>query len=105
MTASAIPSTLTPAQLVDEYFIENRNRLIELAAFLDRIDRADPRLADADFRLRVFRDALRILASDAPDRLHQIQLLLSDPTTTPLAALDRKGARGAWDASAARETR
>ena len=99
MTASAIPSTLTPAQLVDEYFIENRNRLIELAAFLDRIDRADPRLADADFRMRVFHEALQILASGAPDRLHRIQLLLSDPTTTPLPALDRKGAVGAYDKS------
>ena len=29
-------------ELADEYFIENRNRLLEIAAFLDRLDRADP---------------------------------------------------------------
>ena len=98
------PSPLTPAQLVDEYFIENRNRLIELAAFLDRIDRADPGIAGQDFRMRVFHEAVAILASGAPDRLLQIQLLLSDPTSDPLPALDRKGAKGAWDRPA-REAR
>ena len=36
MTGTPTPSPLTPTQLVDEYFIENRNRLIEIAAFLDR---------------------------------------------------------------------
>ena len=100
MTAPASPSPLTATQLVDEYFIENRNRVLELAAFLDRIDRADPTLSDRDFRMRVLQDALAMLASGAPDRLLQIQMLLSDPTTEPLAALDRKGAKGAWDRAA-----
>jgi hypothetical protein len=31
---------LTTSQIVDEYFIENRTRLLELAAFLERIDRS-----------------------------------------------------------------
>ena len=45
---------LTATQLVDEYFIENRNRLIEIAAFLDRLDRADPAV-----RCQRFPDAAR----------------------------------------------
>ena len=35
------PSPLSPQALVDEYFIENRTRLLEIAAFLDRLDRAE----------------------------------------------------------------
>src|SRR5690606_28465972 len=44
-------SPLRPSELVDEYFIENRNRVIEIAAFLDRLDRSDPSIADSDFRV------------------------------------------------------
>ena len=39
MTPQPAGSPLTGTQLVDEYFIETRNRIIEVAAFLDRIDR------------------------------------------------------------------
>jgi hypothetical protein len=83
--------------MVDEYFIENRTRPLEIAAFLDRVDRADPTLAGRDFRLRALADALQVLASGQPDRLLQIQMLLSDPSLEPLAALDRKSAQGAYD--------
>jgi len=99
MTVNLPKSPLTPAALVDEYFIENRTRLLEIAAFLDRVDRADAALAESDFRLRVFFEALQVLASDQPDRLLHIQMLLSDPSLEPLSALDRKSARGAYDPS------
>ena len=48
---------MTRQQVLDLYFIDARFRLIELAAFLDRVDRAD---GPADFRLEAFRKALRI---------------------------------------------
>jgi hypothetical protein len=89
---------LDAKQLTDEYFIENRNRILEIAAFLDRLDRADPARHARDFRLEAFSEALKILASGRPDYLAQIQLLFSDPTTEPIAALDRKSAQGAWEA-------
>jgi hypothetical protein len=92
-------SSLQPRELVDEYFIENRNRLLELAAFLDRLDRADPAATGADFRVQVFQEAVEALAGTGPDRLTRIQMLFSDPTTEPLPALDRKGAVGAYDRS------
>ncbi len=85
---------LTYRQIVDEYFLENRNRLLDLAAFLDRLDRAADGFAP-DFRIEVFREALRVLCSDEPDRTARIQLLFSDPTTEPLERLDRKSACGA----------
>ena len=86
-------SPLGRKELVDEYFIENRTRLLEIAAFLDRLDRAG---AGNDFRMQAFGEALSILAGAGSDRLLQIQRLLSDPTTEPLSALDRKSALGAY---------
>ena len=90
---------LTGTQIVDEYFIENRTRLLEIAAFLDRLDRTDRECAAKDFRMQVFRDAVDALASPG-DRLTRIQMLLSDPTTDPLDRLDRKSALGAFDRGA-----
>jgi len=88
---------LTSKELTDEYFIENRNRVLEIAAFLDRIDRAGSADPARDFRLRAFDDALRILADGRPDHLMRVQMLLSDPTTEPIASLDRKSAQGAYE--------
>jgi hypothetical protein len=89
---------LTTRQIIDEYFIENRTRILELAAFLERLDRsadgADPR---ADFRVQAFDRALQILASSSPNKMEQIQLLFSDPTTEPRATLDTKSASGVWN--------
>ena len=103
MPSGVIPSPKTGRELVDEYFIENRTRLLEIAAFLDRLDRSDPTLVDRDFRVRAFREALRLLedrpsASGEPHtRVERIQEILSDPTTEPLEKLDVKSARGAYD--------
>jgi hypothetical protein len=90
-------SPLSPKDVVDEYFIENRTRVLEIAAFLDRLDRADPSYTAQDFRMRALVDAVEMLGK--PDRLDRIQMLLSDPTTEPLGALDRKSAIGAYDRS------
>ena len=89
-------SPLNHTELIDEYFIENRTRLLEIAAFLDRLDRAGAATAGNDFRMQAFAEALGVVATGTGDRLSQIQLLLSDPTTEPLPALDRKSARGAY---------
>jgi hypothetical protein len=89
--------SLTARELADEFFIENRNRLLEIAAFLDRLDRADPARTSRDFRLQALTEALQTLAGRGPDYVRQIQLLLSDPTTEPIAALDRKSAQGAYE--------
>jgi hypothetical protein len=89
-------SPLTPRELVDEYFIENRTRLLEIAAFLDRLDRSDAAYAREDFRMKAFTEALTRVA-EGGDRLDRLQMLFSDPTTEPLEALDRKSAHGAYD--------
>ena len=99
MNPESSRSPLTGTELVDEYFIETRNRIIEVAAFLDRLDRADPAVADQDFRVQALAEAIRVLAGGGPERVRDIQVIMSDPTTEPLTALDRKGAVGAYDRS------
>ena len=55
-------SPLSPKEIVDEYFIENRTRLLEIAAFLDRLDRADSAYGGRDFRMKAFTEALASMA-------------------------------------------
>jgi hypothetical protein len=95
--SQGVPQTLTAVQLVDEYFIENRNRVLELAAYLDRLDRAGG--AGGDFRVRALHEAVLALTAVSGERVAHIQMLLSDPTSEPRPALDRKGAVGAYDGS------
>jgi hypothetical protein len=87
---------MTGAHLIDEYFIENRTRLLDLAAFLDRLDRAADPAVDSDFRMRAFREALRVLSDSGRSRVEQIQRIFSDPTTEPTDGLDHKSACGAY---------
>lgn len=89
---------LTTSQIIDEYFIENRTRILDLAAYLDRLMRsADGQLASEDFRMQAFQQALQILSSDESNKLDHIQLVFSDPTTELKAHLDTKSASGAWN--------
>jgi hypothetical protein len=92
-----IPIRRTGQQLVDEYFIENRTRLLDIAAFLDRLDRAGDGEATSDFRVRALREALAVLRDGDFPRVDRIQMIFSDPTTEPLPTLDQKSARGAYD--------
>jgi len=84
---------MTRQELLDLYFMDARSKLIDIAAFLDRLDRAE---GDADFRLAAFRKALDDLARKEPVRAKQVLLTFSDPTSEPLAAAPGKGACGAW---------
>ncbi len=84
---------MTRQQVLDLYFLDARSKLIEVAAFLDRVDRAD---GGVDFRLAAFRQAMRHLADGAPRRAEKVLLALSDPTNEPVAKAPGKGAIGAW---------
>ena len=100
---------LTTTQIIDEYFIENRTRILELAAFLDRMERsADQAASTDDFRIKALCSALQVLASNQVGpgtigKIDQIQLLFSDPTVNPKSRLDAKSASGAWNSSAGTE--
>ena len=85
---------LNRQQVLEEYFVENRTRLLEIAAFLDRLDRAR---GETDFRRRAFEEAIEMLRLPG-QRVEAIAMLFSDPTAEPLGSLDRKSALGAFDA-------
>jgi hypothetical protein len=93
-------SPLTQRELIDEYFMEERVKVIDLAAFLDRLDRAREADADNDFRLRSIRDALAVLAGDHGGRVQRVQMIFSDPRSELLEELDQKSAKGAYDPEA-----
>ena len=80
-------------ELMDLYYLEARAKLIDVAAFLDRLDRAE---GEADFRLGAFKQALGRLESGGGDRAEQVLLSLSDPTAEPIPAATTKAACGAW---------
>lgn len=86
---------MTRQQVLDLYFMDARCKLIELAAFLDRVERGD---GDADFRLAAFRKALRHLHDPGQTRAEAVLNSLSDPTSEPIVKAPGKGAIGAWNA-------
>lgn len=73
--------------------MDSRAKLIDIAAFLDRVDRSE---GTSDFRLKAFSEALKALESDQPNRAKKVLMTLSDPTEQPIAAAPGKGACGAW---------
>lgn len=84
---------MTRQQVLDLYFMDARCKLIELAAFLDRVDRGS---GDADFRLTAFRQALGHLADGEASRAEAVLRSFSDPTVEPIDKAPGKGAVGAW---------
>lgn len=87
--------------MVDHGFIGVRAKLIEVAAFLDRVERHK---VAGDFRCRALRDAAALLVDGRAERARRILERLSDPTTEPEAVSSGKAALGAWQ-SPAPETR
>jgi len=63
-------------QILDREFLELRAKLLDIAASLDRIDRAEGVIAD-DQRMQLLAAGIEIIAKDQPDRAHQIQSLFS----------------------------
>jgi len=92
-----LPATLSPRAVVDHGFVPVRAKLIEVAAFLDRVERYG---AKDDFRCAALRDAAKLLVDGKPDRARRILESLSDPTTKPDKVSSGKVALGAWQKSA-----
>ncbi|HAM72502.1 MAG TPA: hypothetical protein DCM86_12745 [Verrucomicrobiales bacterium] len=88
---------MTRQQVLDLYFMDARARLIDIAAFLDRVDRGS---GDPDFRLEAYRKAMRELTQGGGDRAKRVLLALSDPTPDPIPVAAGKGACGAWPGAA-----
>ena len=92
-SAHLLPASPARQAIVDHGFIPVRAKLIEVAAFLDRIERYE--VAD-DYRCAALREAARLLVDGKPERARRILEKLSDPTTKPEAKSSGKAAFGAW---------
>ena len=79
-------------QLLDLQFIDARHMLINLAAFLDRIDRHP---GDEDYRLAALKAALPILLSDRSDRAKAVLESFSDHSADLPQTATFQGATGA----------
>lgn len=90
---------MTKNQVLDQYFITARHQLLELAAFLDRVERAQ---GTADFRLAALRRALPLLQRSRGPRAAKILLALSDSTRQPIERATTQSACGACPPAAAR---
>lgn len=82
-----------PVNLVDLGFMDSRSKLIDLAAFLDRVQRAGQ---EGDFRVRALKQAIALLQQNEPQRAKQVLLSFSDPSTEPIPKATMQGAIGAY---------
>jgi hypothetical protein len=64
--------------VLDREFLGIRSKLVELAAALDRVDRAEHELADDPRRMQI-RSSLELLAADVSNRAERVQLEFSLP--------------------------
>jgi hypothetical protein len=83
---------MTRQEVLDLYFMDARCKLTDLAAFMDRVERAG---GAEDFRMSEFRKALQALNA-AANRAEKVLLAFSDPTTEPIPAATTKAACGAY---------
>lgn len=84
----------TKTDILDLYFMDARYKLIDLAAYLDRLDRHEGEL---DFRQRGFEMALAAMQAPPAGRSRAQAVLeaLSDHSTEPAEAATIQGAFGA----------
>ena len=98
MTIEPGKCPLTQKQLIDKFFMEARSQVLDVAAFLDRLDRSrgDEGAAD-DFRYQALMRSIACLSEDLTDgaRVDRILMLLSDPRTDLLEERDQQQADGA----------
>jgi hypothetical protein len=84
---------MTRQQVLDLYFMDARSKLIDLAAFIDRVDRSTGK---EDFRMTAFRTALAEMGKRTKQKARRVLHTFSDPTAKPIAAATTKAASGAW---------
>jgi hypothetical protein len=89
-------------KVVDRYFMEHRAKLLDVAAFLDRVDRSAPGSGaptDDDFRVEALQRAIALLIDEKGERAKRVLELFSDHNETPIDKAPGKGATGAVNLS------
>ncbi|MGE5755199.1 MAG: hypothetical protein ACM35G_05710 [Planctomycetaceae bacterium] len=73
-----MPSSRDAIEVLDRDFLETRSRILEIAAALDRLDRAPGRVGQAtDRRIAQLRQVLEALLEPGPGRAEAIQRIFS----------------------------
>lgn len=72
-------SPQTARQILDRHYLEIRSKILDLAASLDRVDRApDTAAIQDDPRMAKLRSGIEILLEPATNRAAAVQMLFSD---------------------------
>ena len=80
-TKQGLPSPRTAEELLDIYFLDMRSALLETAATLDRIERAENGSGIlSDPRIGKLAEACEILKDGKQNRAEQFLTLFSDPS-------------------------
>ncbi len=67
---------MTAHDILNREYLEMRAKILELAASLDRMDRASDSV-DGDSRISQLHEGIKILQSDGPGRAERVQMLFS----------------------------
>lgn len=78
--------------MVDLGFMDARSKLLDVAAFLDRVQRAGQ---SEDFRVKALQEAVDCLQLDEPTRAKAMLMVYSDTTVEPIEKATMQGAIGA----------
>jgi hypothetical protein len=71
-----MPASLTAPEVLNREFLEIRCKILDLAAALDRLQRASGSVAD-DPRVTRLNEALQAVERDTTDRAEQVQMIFS----------------------------
>ena len=72
------PTPLPAAKALDQFFLDTRSRLLDVAAILDRIGRGtDAQVAEADPRMARIHQAIEILGDQSGGRAERIKKIFS----------------------------
>jgi len=72
-------TNMTANDVLDREFLKARHEILDVAAALDRIERADGAGAVAgDPRMAQLREAIALLIDGKPDRAERVQMVFSD---------------------------
>jgi hypothetical protein len=70
------PHRRSAEEILAEEFLQARSRILDLAAFLDRIEHA-PGSAEQEARMRWLAEGMEILCDDEVGKARRVQLLMS----------------------------
>jgi len=76
MSTEPKPASRSAEQVLAEEFLSARSRILDLAALLDRLERASGS-ADSAVQMQLLRQGLSLLCDEASDKARRVQLLMS----------------------------